>query len=105
MSKSHTSEVLLSAPVNRSSPERLPRRSADSEVNRSSKAPRSADRFQPARILPRYFSAPHHREVIVSGLEMLREICNQEAFRDPGENRQFVEASNALEVTLKHHRP
>ena len=42
----------------------------------------SADPFQQARILPCYFSAPHDREVIVSGLEMLREIYNQKAFRD-----------------------
>jgi len=42
----------------------------------------SADPFQQARIEPRYFSEPHDREVIVSGLEMLREIYRQPAFRD-----------------------
>ena len=38
--------------------------------------------FQPPKIEPRYFSDPHDREVIVSGLEMLREIYRQPAFRD-----------------------
>ncbi|MBL8377421.1 MAG: GMC family oxidoreductase N-terminal domain-containing protein [Burkholderiales bacterium] len=43
---------------------------------------RSADPFAQARIEPRYFSAPHDREVIVSGLQMLRDIYRQPAFRD-----------------------
>ncbi len=43
---------------------------------------RSKDPFQPPKIEPRYFSDPHDREVIVSGLEMLREIYRQPAFRD-----------------------
>lgn len=42
----------------------------------------SIDPFQQARIEPRYFSEPHDREVMVSGLEMLREIYHQKAFRD-----------------------
>ena len=42
----------------------------------------SSDPFMQARIEPRYFSEPHDREVIVSGLEMLREIYRQPAFRD-----------------------
>ena len=43
---------------------------------------RSADPFQQARIEPRYFPEPHDREVIVSGLEILREIYSQPALRD-----------------------
>ncbi|MBL8384746.1 MAG: GMC family oxidoreductase N-terminal domain-containing protein [Burkholderiales bacterium] len=43
---------------------------------------RSSDPFDAPRIEPRYFSAPHDRKVIVSGLEMLREIYAQPAFRD-----------------------
>ena len=33
------------------------------------------------RIEPRYFSEPHDRKIIVSGLQMLREIYRQSAFR------------------------
>ena len=43
---------------------------------------RSTDPFEQPRIEPRYFSEPHDRKVIVSGLEMLREIYRQPAFRD-----------------------
>ncbi len=43
---------------------------------------RSTDPYEQPRIEPRYFSEPHDREVIVSGLEMLREIYRQPAFRD-----------------------
>ncbi|HEY5638034.1 MAG TPA: GMC family oxidoreductase N-terminal domain-containing protein [Burkholderiales bacterium] len=43
---------------------------------------RSTDPFDQPRIAPRYFSEPHDRKVIVSGLEMLREIYRQPAFRD-----------------------
>jgi choline dehydrogenase len=43
---------------------------------------RSTDPLQQPKIEPRYFSEAHDREVIVSGLEMLREIYRQPAFRD-----------------------
>lgn len=43
---------------------------------------RSIDPFDQPRIEPRYFSAPHDRKVIVSGLEMLRDIYRQPAFRE-----------------------
>ncbi|MSP96124.1 MAG: choline dehydrogenase [Betaproteobacteria bacterium] len=43
---------------------------------------RSADPFDQPRIEPRYFSEPHDRKVIVAGLQMLREIYRQPAFRD-----------------------
>jgi len=43
---------------------------------------RSTDPFDQARIEPRYFSSAHDRKVIVAGLEMLREIYHQPAFRD-----------------------
>ncbi|MBS0336802.1 MAG: GMC family oxidoreductase N-terminal domain-containing protein [Proteobacteria bacterium] len=43
---------------------------------------RSTDPMQQPKIEPRYFSEAHDREVIVSGLEMLREIYRQPAFRD-----------------------
>ncbi|MDA0226415.1 MAG: GMC family oxidoreductase N-terminal domain-containing protein, partial [Proteobacteria bacterium] len=43
---------------------------------------RSTDPFDQARIEPRYFSEPQDARVIVSGLEMLREIYRQSAFRD-----------------------
>jgi len=42
----------------------------------------SSDPFKQARIEPRYFSEAHDREVIVSGLEMLREIYSQPAFKE-----------------------
>jgi len=42
----------------------------------------SSDPLMQARIEPRYFSEAHDREVIVSGLEMLREIYRQPAFRE-----------------------
>ncbi len=43
---------------------------------------RSTDPFNQPRIEPRYFSEPQDRKVIVSGLEMLRDIYRQPAFRD-----------------------
>ena len=43
---------------------------------------RSTDPYQQPKIEPRYFSAEHDRRVIVSGLEMVREIYRQPAFRD-----------------------
>jgi choline dehydrogenase len=43
---------------------------------------RSRDPFDQPRIEPRYFSQPHDRKVIVAGLEMLRDIYRQSAFRD-----------------------
>jgi len=43
---------------------------------------RSTDPFEQARIEPRYFHAEHDRKVIVSGLEMVRDIYRQPAFRN-----------------------
>lgn len=43
---------------------------------------RSTDPFDQPTIEPRYFSAEHDRKVIVSGLQMLRAIYAQPAFRD-----------------------
>ena len=43
---------------------------------------RSSDPFDQPRIEPCYFSQPHDRKVIVAGLEMLRDIYRQPAFRD-----------------------
>ena len=43
---------------------------------------RSSDPFEQPKIEPRYFSEQHDRKVIVSGLEMAREIYHQPAFRD-----------------------
>jgi choline dehydrogenase len=43
---------------------------------------RSTDPFDQPRIEPRYFSAAHDRKVIVAGLEMLRDIYRQPAFRE-----------------------
>lgn len=43
---------------------------------------RSADPFEAPRIEPRYFSEPLDRQTMVSGLQQLREIYNQPAFRD-----------------------
>lgn len=43
---------------------------------------RSADPFDQPKIEPRYFSEPHDRKVIVAGLEMVRDIYRQAAFRD-----------------------
>ena len=43
---------------------------------------RSSDPFEQPMIEPRYFSAEHDRKVIVSGLQMIREIYRQPAFRD-----------------------
>ena len=51
-------------------------------MSRGRLAIQSADPLKQARIEPRYFSEPHDREVIVSGLEMLREIYRQPAFRE-----------------------
>lgn len=51
-------------------------------MSRGRLALQSADPFRQARIEPRYFSEAHDREVIVSGLEMLREIYRQPAFGD-----------------------
>ena len=51
-------------------------------LSRGRLAIQSADPMKQARIEPRYFSENHDREVIVSGLEMLREIYRQPAFRD-----------------------
>ena len=42
----------------------------------------SGDPFQQPRIEPRYFTEAHDREVMVSGLQMLRDIYSQKAFRD-----------------------
>lgn len=42
---------------------------------------RSTDPYDQPCIEPRYFSEPHDRKVIVAGLEMVREIYNQPAFR------------------------
>lgn len=43
---------------------------------------RSTDPFDQARIETGYFTEEHDRKVIVAGLEMLREIYRQPAFRD-----------------------
>jgi choline dehydrogenase len=43
---------------------------------------RSTDPYEQAKIEPRYFSAEHDRKVIVAGIEMLREIYSQPAFKD-----------------------
>lgn len=43
---------------------------------------RSTDPYEQPRIEPRYFSEPHDRKVVVSGLEMVRDIYRQPAFRD-----------------------
>ena len=43
---------------------------------------RSTDPFDQPCIAPRYFSQPHDRKVIVAGLEMLRDVYRQSAFRD-----------------------
>jgi choline dehydrogenase len=43
---------------------------------------RSTDPFDQPRIEPRYFAEPQDRKVIVAGLEMLREIYRQPAFRE-----------------------
>ena len=51
-------------------------------MSRGRLAIQSADPLLQARITPRYFSENHDREVIVSGLEMLRDIFRQSAFRD-----------------------
>ena len=51
-------------------------------VSRGRLAIRSTDPFDQPRIEPRYFSEAHDRKVLVSGLEMLREIYRQPAFRD-----------------------
>ena len=50
--------------------------------SRGSVVLRSTDPFDQPRIVPRYFSQPHDRKVIVAGLEMLRDIYRQSAFRD-----------------------
>ncbi len=50
-------------------------------LSRGRLAIQSADPLKQARIEPRYFSEAHDREVIVSGLEMLREIYSQPAFK------------------------
>ena len=51
-------------------------------LSRGRLAIQSSDPLKQPRIEPRYFSEAHDREVIVSGLEMLREIYRQPAFRD-----------------------
>ncbi len=43
---------------------------------------RSTDPYEQPKIEPRYFSAEHDRKVIVAGLEMLRDIYAQPAFKD-----------------------
>ena len=43
---------------------------------------RSTDPYDQPKIEPRYFSAEHDRKVIVAGLEMLRDIYAQPAFKD-----------------------
>jgi choline dehydrogenase len=43
---------------------------------------RSTNPFDQPRIEPRYFSAEHDRKVMVAGLEMVREIYQQPAFRE-----------------------
>ena len=58
---------------------------------------RSADPFEAPRIEPRYFSESHDRKVIVSGLEMLREIYRQPAFRDLWEAETMPGADAVLE--------
>ena len=51
-------------------------------LSRGRLAIQSADPLKQPRIEPRYFSESHDREVIVSGLEMLREIYHQPAFKE-----------------------
>jgi len=51
-------------------------------LSRGRLAIQSSDPLKQPRIEPRYFSEQHDREVIVSGLEMLREIYRQPAFKD-----------------------
>ncbi len=51
-------------------------------LSRGRLAIQSADPMKQAKIEPRYFSEQHDREVIVSGLEMLREIYRQPAFKE-----------------------
>jgi len=51
-------------------------------LSRGRLAIQSSDPLKQPRIEPRYFSEAHDREVIVSGLEMLREIYRQPAFRE-----------------------
>jgi choline dehydrogenase len=51
-------------------------------ASRGSVQIRSADPFDQPRIEPRYFSEPLDRETMVSGLQWLRDIYAQPAFRD-----------------------
>ena len=51
-------------------------------LSRGSVQIRSADPFEQPRIDPRYFSEPLDRETMVSGLQWLRDIYAQPAFRD-----------------------
>jgi len=51
-------------------------------LSRGRLAIRSTDPFEQPRIEPRYFSEPQDRKTIVAGLEMLREIYRQPAFRE-----------------------
>jgi choline dehydrogenase len=50
-------------------------------LSRGRLAIRSTDPYDQPRIEPRYFSEPQDRKTIVAGLEMLREIYRQPAFR------------------------
>ena len=58
---------------------------------------RSTDPFEQARIEPGYFTEPHDRKVIVAGLEMLREIYRQPAFRELWEAETMPGDAAALE--------
>ena len=57
----------------------------------------STDPFEQARIEPGYFTEPHDRKVIVAGLEMLREIYRQPAFRELWEAETMPGDAAALE--------
>ncbi len=61
---------------------------------------RSTDPLVQPKIEPRYFSEAHDREVIVSGLEMLREIYRQPAFRDLWDLETMPGAEKAARADL-----
>jgi choline dehydrogenase len=63
---------------------------------------RSTDPFEQPRIEPRYFSEPQDRKVMVAGMEQLREIYRQPAFRGLWETEAMPGASDLWEFIRNH---
>ena len=63
---------------------------------------RSTDPFDQPRIEPRYFSGAHDREVMVAGMQLLREIYRQPSFRDLWEAETVPGGVDVWEFIRRH---